>query len=67
MRGLLNAVQRCCDESTSTKAYLYLRVLDLLSTVTQENYPYHIDKVICIIQPLLLYSSASVLFFYLYR
>lgn len=45
MRGLLNAVQRCCDESTSTKAYLYLRVLDLLSTVTQENYPYHIDKV----------------------
>ncbi|KAK2587997.1 hypothetical protein KPH14_004073 [Odynerus spinipes] len=45
MRGLLNAVQRCCDENTSTKAYLYLRVLDLLSTVTQENYPYHIDKV----------------------
>ncbi|XP_012275161.1 UPF0505 protein C16orf62 homolog isoform X2 [Orussus abietinus] len=45
MRGLLNAVQRCFDENSSTKAHLYLRVLDLLSTVTQENYPYHIDKV----------------------
>ncbi|KYM95630.1 UPF0505 protein C16orf62 like protein, partial [Cyphomyrmex costatus] len=45
MRGLLNAVQRCFEENTSTKPYLYLRVLDLLSTVAQENYPYHIDKV----------------------
>lgn len=45
MRGLLNAVQRCFEENTSTKSYLYLRVLDLLSIVTQENYPYHIDKV----------------------
>ncbi|XP_003704480.1 VPS35 endosomal protein-sorting factor-like isoform X2 [Megachile rotundata] len=45
MRGLLNAVQRCFEENTSTKTYLYLRVLDLLSTVTQENYPYHVDKV----------------------
>ncbi|XP_066588771.1 VPS35 endosomal protein-sorting factor-like [Prorops nasuta] len=45
LRGLLNAAQRCFEENTSTKYYLYLRVLDLLSTVTQENYPYHIDKV----------------------
>ncbi|XP_033326331.2 VPS35 endosomal protein-sorting factor-like [Megalopta genalis] len=45
MRGLLNAVQRSFEENVSTKAYLYLRVLDLLSVVTQENYPYHIDKV----------------------
>ncbi|XP_029053584.1 VPS35 endosomal protein-sorting factor-like [Osmia bicornis bicornis] len=45
MRGLLNAVQRCFEENTLTKTYLYLRVLDLLSTVTQENYPYHVDKV----------------------
>ncbi|XP_076656449.1 VPS35 endosomal protein-sorting factor-like [Halictus rubicundus] len=45
MRGLLNAVQRSFEENVSTKAYLYLRVLDLLSVVTQENYPYHVDKV----------------------
>nr|XP_031837161.1 VPS35 endosomal protein sorting factor-like isoform X1 [Nomia melanderi] len=45
MRGLLNAVQRCFEENVSTKSYLYLRVLDLLSAVTQENYPYHVDKV----------------------
>ncbi|KYN41370.1 UPF0505 protein C16orf62 like protein [Trachymyrmex septentrionalis] len=45
MRGLLNAVQRYFEENTSTKPYLYLRVLDLLSTVAQENYPYHIDKI----------------------
>lgn len=51
MRGLLNAVQRCFEENTSTKSYLYLRVLDLLSTVAQENYPYHIDKVLsCMFQ-----------------
>ncbi|XP_051172865.1 VPS35 endosomal protein-sorting factor-like [Leptopilina boulardi] len=45
MRGLLNAIQRCFEEHSSTKYYLYLRVLDLLSTYTQENYPYHVDKV----------------------
>ncbi|XP_076674334.1 VPS35 endosomal protein-sorting factor-like isoform X1 [Andrena cerasifolii] len=45
MRGLLNAVQRCFEDNTLTKSYLYMRVLDLLSVVTQENYPYHIDKV----------------------
>ncbi|XP_046425183.1 VPS35 endosomal protein-sorting factor-like [Neodiprion virginianus] len=45
MRGLLNAVQRCFEANSSSKSYLYLRVLDLLSTVTQENYPYHVDKV----------------------
>ncbi|XP_068975695.1 VPS35 endosomal protein-sorting factor-like isoform X4 [Bombus flavifrons] len=45
MRGLLNAVQRCFDENTSMKTYLYLRVLDLLSAVVQENYPYHVEKV----------------------
>ncbi|XP_012255846.2 VPS35 endosomal protein-sorting factor-like isoform X2 [Athalia rosae] len=45
MRGLLNAVQRCFETNSSSKSYLYLRVLDLLSTVTQENYPYHVDKV----------------------
>ncbi|XP_053987502.1 VPS35 endosomal protein-sorting factor-like isoform X2 [Hylaeus volcanicus] len=45
MRGLLNAVQRCFEENALTKSYLYLRVLDLLSAVTQENYPYHVDKV----------------------
>lgn len=44
-RGLLNAVQRWCDDNTLTKSYLYLRALDLLSTVTQEVYPYHIDEV----------------------
>lgn len=52
MRGLLNAVQRCFEENTLTKTYLYLRVLDLLSTVTQENYPYHVDKVFHIIENL---------------
>lgn len=46
MRGLLNAVQRCFEENTSMKTYLYLRVLDLLSTIVQENYPYHVEKVI---------------------
>jgi len=45
MRGLLNAVQRCFEDNSSTKPYLYLRVLDLLSTITQESYPYHVDKV----------------------
>ncbi|XP_026666628.1 UPF0505 protein C16orf62 homolog isoform X2 [Ceratina calcarata] len=45
MRGLLNAVQRCFEENTSMKTYLYLRVLDLLSTIVQENYPYQVDKV----------------------
>lgn len=45
MRGLLNAVQRCFEENTSMKTYLYLRVLDLLSTIVQENYPYHVEKV----------------------
>lgn len=45
MRGLLNAIQRCFEEHSLTKYYLYLRVLDLLSTYTQENYPYHVDKV----------------------
>lgn len=46
MRGLLNALQRCFEENNaSTKAYFYLRVLDLLSTVAQESYPYHVDKV----------------------
>ncbi|XP_034937988.1 VPS35 endosomal protein sorting factor-like isoform X2 [Chelonus insularis] len=45
IRGLLNAVQRFFDENSSVKCTLYLRVLDLLSTVTLETYPYHIDKV----------------------
>ena len=45
MRGLLNAIQRCSDENSITKSYLYLRVLDILSTFTQETYPYHVDKV----------------------
>ncbi|XP_001604914.2 VPS35 endosomal protein sorting factor-like [Nasonia vitripennis] len=45
MRGLLNVVQRYFVEDTATKSHLYLRVLDLLSTVTQETYPYHVDKV----------------------
>ncbi|KAG8036224.1 hypothetical protein G9C98_004804 [Cotesia typhae] len=45
MRGLLNAVQRCFDENSSIKCALYLRVLDLLSTITLETYPYHVDKV----------------------
>ncbi|CAD1481043.1 unnamed protein product, partial [Heterotrigona itama] len=44
-RGLLNAVQRCFEENTSTKTHLYLRVLDLLSTIVQESYPYHVEKV----------------------
>lgn len=46
MRGLLNAVQRCFDENSSIKCVLHLRVLDLLSTITLETYPYHVDKVI---------------------
>ncbi|XP_057321431.1 VPS35 endosomal protein-sorting factor-like [Microplitis mediator] len=45
MRGLLNAVQRCFDENSSIKCVLHLRVLDLLSTITLETYPYHVDKV----------------------
>uniref|UniRef100_A0A0C9RKT3 CP062_0 protein n=1 Tax=Fopius arisanus TaxID=64838 RepID=A0A0C9RKT3_9HYME len=45
MRGLLNVVQRCFDEHSSLKYQVYLRVLDLLATVTRENYPYHVDKV----------------------
>ena len=45
MRGLLNAVQRCFEENASMKTYLYLRVLDLLSAIVQENYPYHVEKV----------------------
>ncbi|XP_014211909.1 UPF0505 protein C16orf62 homolog isoform X3 [Copidosoma floridanum] len=45
MRGLLNAVQRYFDDTSMTKSHLYLRVLDLLSTITQDCYPYHIDKV----------------------
>lgn len=38
-------VQRYFDDDTAAKSHLYLRVLDLLSTVTQETYPYHVDKV----------------------
>lgn len=45
LRGLLNAVQRCFEANALTKSYLFLRVLDLLSIVTQENYPYHVDKI----------------------
>ncbi|XP_011503755.1 PREDICTED: UPF0505 protein C16orf62 homolog [Ceratosolen solmsi marchali] len=45
MRGLLNAVQRCFDHNNKIKSHLYLRVLDLLSTITQETYLYHVDKV----------------------
>lgn len=45
LRGLLNAVQRCFDDNSTMKCYLYLRVLDLLSTITRETYPYHVDKV----------------------
>ncbi|KAJ8664206.1 hypothetical protein QAD02_024471 [Eretmocerus hayati] len=45
MRGLLNAVQRYFDDNNMTKSQLYLRVLDLLSTMNRETYPYHIDKV----------------------
>ncbi|XP_033219620.1 VPS35 endosomal protein sorting factor-like [Belonocnema kinseyi] len=45
MRGLLNAIQRCFEGNSLTKSYLYLRVLDLLSTFTQEAYPYHVDKI----------------------
>ncbi|XP_063972695.1 VPS35 endosomal protein-sorting factor-like isoform X1 [Diachasmimorpha longicaudata] len=45
MRGLLNVVQRCFEEHSGMKQLVYLRVLDVLSAVTRENYPYHVDKV----------------------
>ena len=45
LRGLLNAVQRYFEETSIIKSHLYLRVLDLTSTITQEVYPHHIDKV----------------------
>lgn len=45
MRGLLNAAQRWFDDGSPAKWEFYLRVLDLLSVVTQESYPYHVDKV----------------------
>ena len=50
MRGLLNAVQRFFSDNTMSKSYLYLKVLNLLSTVTQDTYPYHIDNAIIFIK-----------------
>nr|CAD7444955.1 unnamed protein product [Timema bartmani] len=45
-RGLLNVLQHYTWEPTSNaKPVVYLHVLDLLSTVAQETYPYHIEKV----------------------
>ncbi|KAK6625056.1 hypothetical protein RUM43_005347 [Polyplax serrata] len=45
-RGLVNVVQNYNWETNSNgKATVYLHVLDLLHTVAQESYPYHIEKV----------------------
>ncbi|KAF7988840.1 hypothetical protein HCN44_007150 [Aphidius gifuensis] len=45
MRGLLNVVKRYFDDNSIVKYQFYLKVLDLLATMTRENYPYHVDKV----------------------
>jgi len=44
-RGLLNVLQHYTWETfSSSRAQVYLSVLDMLSTAAQETYPYHIDK-----------------------
>ncbi|XP_043258632.1 VPS35 endosomal protein-sorting factor-like isoform X2 [Colletes gigas] len=45
MRCFLDTVARCFVENPLLKSYLDLRALDLLSALTQENYPYHVDKI----------------------
>lgn len=42
-RAFLNVLQQQ-DWNTSITTALYLNVLDLLSTMAQEKYPYHVDK-----------------------
>ncbi|KRT85255.1 hypothetical protein AMK59_2595 [Oryctes borbonicus] len=45
-RVLLNSIQNYSwDMQSGTLCYLYMNVLDLLSTMAQELYPYHVDKV----------------------
>lgn len=43
-RALLNTLQQTNWNNQETVAQLYLYVLDLLSAMAQENYPYHVDK-----------------------
>ncbi|KAI4469048.1 esophageal cancer associated protein [Holotrichia oblita] len=46
IRILLNSIQNYeWDMQTGTLCYLYMNVLDLLSSMAQESYPYHVDKV----------------------
>lgn len=45
VRILLNIIQNYeWDSQSGTLCYLYMNVLDLLSTMAQESYPYHVDK-----------------------
>lgn len=45
MRILLNTIKNYDWESqSSVMAYLFLSVLDVLSALCQEEFPYHIDK-----------------------
>lgn len=43
-RSLLNTLQETTWNKQETVVQLYLYVLDLLSAMAQENYPYHVDK-----------------------
>lgn len=43
-RSLLNTLQEITWNKQETVIQLYLHVLDLLSAMAQENYPYHVDK-----------------------
>ncbi|KAI4469029.1 esophageal cancer associated protein [Holotrichia oblita] len=46
IRILLNSIQNYeWDMQSGTLCYLYMNVLDLLSSMAQESYPYHVDKV----------------------
>lgn len=45
LRGLLNVLQDYTWEPNSdARILVYTRVLAMLATASQENYPYHIDK-----------------------
>lgn len=43
-RALLNTLQQINWNNQETVIQLYVHVLDLLSVMAQENYPYHVDK-----------------------
>lgn len=45
IRILLNNIQNYeWDMQSGNLCYLYMNVLDLLSSMAQESYPYHVDK-----------------------